>query len=310
MQAMIPQVFFARHLVFRYEDFVAAIDSSGTCSPNTINALLTHYKKIGRIVHLRRGLYAVVPEGSNPKASTVDPFLLCSRITEDAVLAYHTALGFHERAYSIHRRYLYFSHRDARDYPYRSLYFQSVHFPKKLLKKNREFYGVSDVERYGMGIRVTTLERTLLDLLDRPELGGGWEGIWRLLESVEFFNLDQVVEYTQLMGNNTTSAKVGYFLEQHRDELMVEERYLEILSRNRPKKPHYMVRTGRISGRFLERCNLIVPEQIVDRSRQEDAVINTLCSGYHSLRWAWRSAFLWVIFRVEIHGRVIMWNTI
>lgn len=212
---MKPQVFFARHPVFRYEEFVTSVDSSGTRSANTINALLTHYKRTGKIG--------------------------C----------------------------LYLTHREARDYSYRSLFFQSVRFPRKLLKKKREFYGVSDVERNGVAIRVISLERTLVDLLDRPELGGGWEEIWRSLESVEFFDLDLVLEYAQLLGNATTSAKVGYFLEQHGEELMVEGRYLETLSRRRPQKPHYMVRSGRMPGRFFERWNLIVPEQIVDRSWQE-----------------------------------------
>jgi predicted transcriptional regulator of viral defense system len=266
---MKPQVFFARHPVFRHEEFFTAVDSDRARSTNTKNALLTHYKKKGKLVQLRRGLYAVVPAGSDPQTFEVDPFILCSRITEDAVVAYHTALQFHERAYSIHRRYLYFSHRKARDYSYRSLHFQSVRYPKRLLKKGKESYGVSDVERQGMTIRVTTIERTLVDLLDRPELGGGWEEIWRSLETVEFFDLDQVIVYAQLLGNATTTAKVGYFLEQHRDELMVEDRYFEILGRGLPKKPHYMVRTGRISGRFFERWNLIVPDKIADRSWQE-----------------------------------------
>jgi len=210
-----------------------------------------------------------VPPESNPETFEADNFLLCSRITDDAVLAYHTALEFHERAYSIHHRYLYLTHREARDYSYRSLFFQSVRFPKKLLKEKREFYGVSDAERNGVALRVTNLERTLVDLLDCPELGGGWEEIWRSLESVEFFDLDQVLDYTQLLGNATTSAKVGYFLEQHREDLIVEDRYLEKLGRSRPQKPHYMVRTGRTPGRFFERWNLIVPEQIVYRSWQE-----------------------------------------
>jgi len=39
------------------------------------------------------------------------------------------------------------------------------------------------------------LERTLVDVLDAPEHGGGWEEIWLSLESVEFFDLDAVIEY-------------------------------------------------------------------------------------------------------------------
>jgi hypothetical protein len=49
-----------------------------------------------------------------------------------------------------------------------------------------------------MELRVAGLERTLVDVLDRPDLSGSWEEIWRSLESVEFFDLDKVVEYALL----------------------------------------------------------------------------------------------------------------
>ena len=83
-------------------------------------------------------------------------------------------------------------------------------------------FGVNRHERSGVKLRVTGHERTMVDALDRPNLTGTWEEIWRSLESVEFFDLEQVIEYTRLLENATTAAKVGFFLEQHRESLMVE----------------------------------------------------------------------------------------
>ena len=71
-------------------------------------------------------------------------------------------------------------------------------------------------------------------------MAGGWEEIWRSLESVEFFDLDQVIEYTRLLENSTTAAKVGFFLEQHREALMVEEGHLDSLRKLCPRHPHYL----------------------------------------------------------------------
>ena len=81
-----------------------------------------------------------------------------------------------------------------------------------------------------------------MDVLDRPDLGGGWEEIWRSLEMVEFFDLDVVIEYTLLLENATTAAKVGFFLEQHKEALMVEASHLDPLRARRPLKPHYLMR--------------------------------------------------------------------
>ena len=124
-------------------------------------------------------------------------------------------------------------------------------------------------ERAGVDVRVTSLERTLVDLLDRPDLGGGWEEIWRSLESVEFYDLDRVVEYVKLLSNSTTTAKVGFFLDQHRDELMVEDRHLDPLRALRPANPHYLDRRKRESGHVVADWGLVVPKEILDRSWAE-----------------------------------------
>ena len=109
------------------------------------------------------------------------------------------------------------------------------------------------MDRSGMEVRVTSLERTMVDVLNRPDVAGGWEEIWRSLESVEFFDLDKVVEYALLLGNATTAAKVGFFLEQHREPLMIEEKHLKSLHGLRPRQPHYLDRDKRRSGHLVSR---------------------------------------------------------
>ena len=86
---------------------------------------------------------------------------------------------------------------------------------------------------------------------------------------VEFFDLDKVVEYTIFLGNATTAAKVGFFLEQHTNTLMPNEDHIEHLRSHIPVKPHYMVRNGRKAGRFIREWNLIVPPEIVERQWEE-----------------------------------------
>lgn len=135
--------------------------------------------------------------------------------------------------------------------------------------KGQGLFEVKTLERAGVGVRVTSLERALVDVLDRPDLGGGWEEIWRSLELVEFFDLDRVVEYALLLDNATTAAKVGLFLEQRRDALMVEAKHLQPLREQRPRSPHYLERQHREDGRLVADWNLIVPKRILDRAWEE-----------------------------------------
>ena len=152
---------------------------------------------------------------------------------------------------------------------FRSYEFRGVLFLKRLQIKAKEIFGVERADRAGLDVRVTSLERSSVDILDRPDLAGSWEEIWRSLESVEFFDLEKIVEYTLLLENATTAAKVGYFLEEHRESLMVEESHLMPLRELRPRQPHYLDRAHRKEGRLVKDWNLVVPKAVVERSWAE-----------------------------------------
>lgn len=263
------QDFFSTHPVFNYEEFVNFLSSKGSRNVKTRESLLRHYTKTGRLLRVRRGLYLTVPRGFTPENCPVDPYLLASKMAPDSVLAYHTALELYGKAYSVYEEFVFLTRSRIRPLNFRSQRYRGVTFPKKVRDKGCELFEVVSVDRSGLDVQVTSLERTLVDLLDRPSLGGTWEEIWRSLEMVEFFDLDKVVEYTMSLGNATTAAKVGFFLEQHKDTLMSGEDHLNRLRALIPTKPHYMVRNGRRPGRFVREWNLVVPPEIFERQWEE-----------------------------------------
>jgi len=258
--------FFAKHPVFTIEELDRFLALRGTRNSRTRDTLLAHHQRHGHILRVRRRLYVAVPPDGEASTCPVDPYLLAAKMTDDAVLGYHTALEFHGRAHSAFERFYYLTARRSVPLTFRACQFHSVVFPTALRAAGRHDFGVMQAERLGIEIRVTSLERTLVDLLDRPHYGGGWEEIWRSLESVEFFDLDMVVRYALLLSNATTVAKVGLFLQQHRDVLMVDEAHLSPLRERRPKQPHYLDRGDRRSGRLVAEWNLVVPVDVLERA--------------------------------------------
>lgn len=261
--------FLRKHPVFTGEEMIDYLATRGEVGARTREALLAYYKKTGRVVSVRRGLYAVVSPGANPATYPVDPFLVAAKLTKDAVLSHHTALEFHGHAHSVFNHFVYTASRPLSPFTFRSHVFRGVRLPESLRRASQENVGVVTMDRSGIEVRVTSLERTLVDVLNRPHLSGGWEEIWRSLESVEFFDLDKVVAYALLLGNATTAAKVGFFLEQHREPLMVEEKHLRSLHGLRPRQPHYLDRNKRQSGRLVSGWNLVVPREVFERTWAE-----------------------------------------
>jgi len=266
---MRSDVFFETHPVFTLDEFVAARSASGR-SLSTAKNLLAKHVTAGRLVRVRRALYASVPVGVEPARASVDPYLVASKLAADAVVAYHAALQFHGKVYSVWRRYHFLSDRRLRPFAFRGDEFLPVLTNSPLRSRHDRGGGIETVVHGGGEVRVTTLERSMVDALHSPDRCGGWEEVWRSLEMVEYFDLDAVVEYARRLDSAVTVARVGFFLEQHRDELMVDDGHLAELRRAGPRQPRYFDAT-RSAGRLVPDWNLIVPERVARRRWDEES---------------------------------------
>ena len=193
---------------------------------------------------------------------------MATQLADDAVVAYHAALQFHGKAYSVWNRFHYLTRARQRRFAFRGLEFVPVR-AAAALRDRPDLGGAVAEHRHAGGVaRVATLERTLVDVLDAPERSGGWEETWRSLEMVEYFDLDAVLAYTQVLGSALTAARVGLFLEQHRDPLMVEARHLDALRELVPAQPRHLD-ARREPGKLVKGWNLVVPERALSRSWAE-----------------------------------------
>lgn len=267
-QQVRPSDFFAQHPVFRFEEFASVHAGSGRRSRLTTASVLKQHVAAGNLLHLRRGLYATVPRRVPRERASVDPYLLSTKLAEDADVAYHAALQFHGKAYSVWRRFPYLTRARQRRFIFGDLEFVPVQAPISIRALPDLGGGIVEHRHAGGLARVATLERTLVDALDAPEWCGGWEEVWRCLEMVEYFDLDAVLDHSRKADSALTAARVGFYLEQHREQLMVEDRHLLAFEKLRPGQPRYLD-SRRESGKLVARWNLVVPDRVLSRSWAE-----------------------------------------
>lgn len=266
------QDFFARHPVFTLEEVIDFLQdrAPGQANIDTRKALLRYHLQQGHIVRIRRGLYGSIPTGFDAERFPIDPFLIASKLTADAVLSYHTALDFWGLSYSVWHQFTYLTSRPGRRaFTFQNSKFQPVQFTSVLMSSGNELFDVKTEDRQGFDVKVTSKERTLVDVLDRPDLAGGWEEIWRSLELANYFDVTKIVQYALLLQNATTIAKVGFFLQQHQEQFSVKDTQLAQLKNSVPVKPHYAERSQDGQNKFLPEWNLIMPLQVVERSWEE-----------------------------------------
>lgn len=263
--------FLNRNPVFNHDEYKQFLITQGTVNPNTQRELLSYHIKKGNIIRIRRELFASIPISFRHYAESfqVNPYLIAGRITNDAVLAYHTAFDFFGVSYSLYHQLTFMSENHIRPFTFQQTKYICLSFPKQLIVQNCKNFEVIETDRQGLNVQVTSLERSIVDALDRPDYAGGWEEIWRTAEHIPILNLDKVIEYAKLLNNATTFAKLGFFLEQFKDQFKIDEQSLNILEKLKPTSIHYLERSKRQSGKLFKRWNLVIPNSIIERNWEE-----------------------------------------
>ena len=113
--------FFDSTPVFTRAEFAAARAATASRSPRTTDSLLRRYVAVGRLLRVRGGLYVVVPRGAEPTTAPVDPYLVATKLAPDATLAYHAALQFWGKAYSVWQRFHFVTDTSTRALRFRWL---------------------------------------------------------------------------------------------------------------------------------------------------------------------------------------------
>ena len=132
---MKTQAFLNAKTVFSIEEFDDFCRSHQNAKPTSCRQLLKYHLGTGRVKQIRKALYLSTPPG---KTVVADPYLVCSKMAPDSVLAYHTALQFYGKAYSYWSSYIYLSHSRLRPFEYEGQTFKPVLFPQSLVKKGEE----------------------------------------------------------------------------------------------------------------------------------------------------------------------------
>lgn len=248
--------------IFTRAQFIAA-HPNGKKAPSTAETIIRYHLAQGRIRVLRRGLYCV---------EDADPFMVASQLAPDAVLAYDGAAAFWELLYRPPLQAVtYLSKERVPEITLDGVLLRRV----KATSPRREAQVEAHQDR-DWTIFVTDVTRTLVDLLDRLDLGPGPEVVWEcFLRGRARIDLAGVLQRARLVKNATTCARLGVFLEHL---LPSEHPTLAALQKLRPAAPVYFDQAtrGGLSNVFFKRWNLVVSGPLRRALSQPPIIVGAL----------------------------------
>ncbi len=262
-------IFFHQNPIFRIEQFTAFKAQAGTQKRAAIQQALQYYLRKKRIISIRRGLFAVVPPGTSADNLNIDPYALAGMLTEDSVLSYHSALELHGFAYSLFRKQTFKTKHKIKSFEFGETLFQPVYHKRFVQAPHLYKSFTVSINRNGTDIRMTSLACTYVDVLDRPELCGGWEEVYRCLSSISVLPIDDAIKYCLALESPVLCAKLGFFLEQREGAFAVSQENLNLLLSHRPKSPYYLAGKSKEPSRYHKKWNLMIPESHLSKAWEE-----------------------------------------
>ena len=122
-------------------------------------------------------------------------------------------------------------------------------------------------ETYADGVvRVTGMERTLVDVLADPDYGGSWDEIYQSVTRADSIDVETVAAYCELRdGGPALRAKVGFFLDQHRELWGIAASDLDQFRPPGPGPAVHLDPAPLKWTHYVEDWNLVVPVEVVER---------------------------------------------
>ncbi len=187
--------------------------------------LLRHLAEQGWIARVQRGLYTAVPlEADDPENWGADPWAVAMAALAPGYVGGWTALHHWDLTDQIFSTTVFVT---ARPVPRRQRTIGNARFELRH-RSPATLFGTRRAWREGTPVEISDRERTLVDCLDDPSLGGGLPHTAEALATyAEMADVSwrQIIQYGDKLGNRTVFKRLGYIAETlgfANDELIEE----------------------------------------------------------------------------------------
>jgi predicted transcriptional regulator of viral defense system len=170
--------------------------------------------KNGWLSRIRRGMYIPVSiESKNVDPVSEDPWAIAQRLFEPCYIGGWSAAEHWDLTEQIFRSVLVVTARKVRS---KQIEAGGTEYFVKMTTKEKLF-GTTEVWKNNAKVKVSDPSKTIIDVLNDPEIGGGIRPVFDLLKnylSSKNKNFDLLVQYGEKTGNGAIFKRLGFLVEK------------------------------------------------------------------------------------------------
>ena len=204
-------------------------------------------------IKIRSNLYALVDPSTNDIYST--KFEIASNISKTSFICFHSALEYYGIANQVFNDVTVGSLTKFNDFIFNDNEF--------VYKTAKSLVLVNDV--LGEGIRVTSLEKTIVDCIDEISFSGGIEEVLNAIEQIKYLNEGKLIEALDEYNKMFLYQKVGYLLEIYNNQLNLTKDFFDKCKSHLTNKVNYLMKDEFKKMSLNKDWNLLVPYNIQSR---------------------------------------------
>ena len=203
-----------------------------------------------------RGKY-YVRKDKNDSLYSINPIKEIAGLYKNVVYCFHTALELNGLSRYGMTNTIYINRKIPKGSDFQN------QFTIKTINLPDVEFGIIKVPYEQYKINITSLERTIVDCIDKPKHAIGWENILYALNKIETLNEDKLLKYLKILKKPSLYAKVGYILEHYKEKWDISSITIIELRQLKPRNPVRFFRN--MPGPINKNWNLYIPENIFEK---------------------------------------------
>jgi predicted transcriptional regulator of viral defense system len=226
--------YFSKARIVTYQELYSFIEQKENVKKTKKNItsltknILTNYIQRKYIKRIKKNLYCAVSlehGGIIPSR-----FEIASKLTENSFVGLHSAMeyyGYNNQVF--HEVIVYSYQRKFNDFEFDyTLYKYKPSWTDQFVKSENN-------------VRITTLERTIIDLVDQMNSYDEYEELKSNLQLVPTIDGDEILKLLALRNKKVLYNKVGYIIEEHIDNYLLTKDHIKQIHQKITKSKQYMI---------------------------------------------------------------------
>lgn len=228
-----------------------------TGNSKTAYSQLDRLMKKGLIKKVRKNIYSAV----NPVTSQIvaTRYQIACAITDTAYISHHSAFEYYGLANQVFYEVYVSSETKFNT-------FEHDHVTYKYVASRMQEGTVK--AKNTTGVRITDLERTVIDSIRDYNKIGGFEELLKCLEGIHYLDEAKLLRYLKVYNTQGLYQRVGYLLQHYQKEVQVSNDFINCCKGKIGKSRRYLLNEFIDGSTYNREWDLMVPKGLFEITEQ------------------------------------------